>query len=217
MAEAEVDFDVPLAGKPCKTWYKIVGDLKSGKTPLLVLHGGPGACHDYMLPVGDLAERFNVPCVFYDQIGNGKSTHLREKMGEGSFWTIDLFKKELSNLIDKLGIQQQYDILGHSWGGMLGAVFAVDRPPGLRRLIISNSPANMKDWVAAANKLREAMPDTNEVLTRHETAETTESEEYKQAVDKFYQQHLCRMNPFPPEATIALQRLEEDPTVYLTM
>jgi hypothetical protein len=40
--EGEFDFEVPAAGKPCKTWYKVFGDLKSGKRPLIVVHGSPG-------------------------------------------------------------------------------------------------------------------------------------------------------------------------------
>jgi len=40
ITEGEVDFDVPAAGKPCKTWYKIYGDLSAGKRPLVTLHGG---------------------------------------------------------------------------------------------------------------------------------------------------------------------------------
>src|SRR5271170_2308265 len=55
--EGEVSFDVPAAGKPCKTWYKIYGNLSSSSTgrPLVALHGGPGACHNYLLPLADLA------------------------------------------------------------------------------------------------------------------------------------------------------------------
>ena len=41
--EGEVPFSVPGLDKPCSTWYKLVGDLHSGKTPLVILHGGPGA------------------------------------------------------------------------------------------------------------------------------------------------------------------------------
>src|SRR6201995_4640885 len=57
VTEGEVSFDVPAADKPCKTWYKIYGDLSSSSTgrPLVILHGGPGACHNYLLPLAHLA------------------------------------------------------------------------------------------------------------------------------------------------------------------
>ena len=46
---------IPYAGG--ETWYRIVGDRKEpGKLPLVCLHGGPGALHDYLEPLAALAE-----------------------------------------------------------------------------------------------------------------------------------------------------------------
>jgi hypothetical protein len=67
ITEGFVDFDVPAAEKPCKTWYKIVGDLSCGITPLVVVHGGPGLTHHYVLPMADFNEKFGIPVVFYDR------------------------------------------------------------------------------------------------------------------------------------------------------
>lgn len=216
--EGELDFDVPAAGKPCKTWYKIFGDLTSGKTPLLLLHGGPGACHEYVLPITDLTKRHNIPVVVYDQLGNGKSTRLREKNGDATFWTPDLFMSEIDNLIDHLGLRESgYSLLGQSWGGMLAAQYATHRPKGLRKLIISNSPAAMHLWCEAAQKLRKAMPDVDRVLSKHEKDGTTDNPEYAAATMEFYKVHLCRVVPFPACVQAAMDHLEEDPTVYGTM
>jgi L-proline amide hydrolase len=63
--------------------------------------------------------------VFYDQIGGGKSTHIREKRLDTDFWVPELFMAELDNLLVHLGIADDFDLLGQSWGGMLGAMFAV--------------------------------------------------------------------------------------------
>ena len=57
--------------------------------------------------------------VHYDQLGNGRSTHLREKGAD--FWTPALFLDELDNLLAHLGIASAYHLLGQSWGGMLAA------------------------------------------------------------------------------------------------
>lgn len=86
--EGEVAFEVPEAGKPCKTFYKILGSLEATTGPVLIaLHGGPGAGHEYLSPLGDLyAAPYNIPTVLYDQIGCGRSTHLREKNGDEAFW-----------------------------------------------------------------------------------------------------------------------------------
>ena len=62
--------------------------------------------------------------------------------GTEEFWTVQLFLDELSSLLAHLGIADNYDVLGQSWGGMLGAEHAITRPKGLRKLILSNSPAS---------------------------------------------------------------------------
>ena len=85
----------------------------------------------------------STPVIVYDQLGCGKSTHLPSQPEPKKFWTPKLFLDELDNLVEKLGIEK-YDVLGQSWGGMLGAMHAINRPKGLRKLIIADSPASME-------------------------------------------------------------------------
>ncbi len=198
-----------------RTWYRITGDLASGKPPLIVAHGGPGCTHDYVDSFKDIAETGRA-VIHYDQVGNGKSTHLPEKGGD--FWTVDFFKAELHNLIDHLGIRGGYCLLGQSWGGMLGAEFAVDQPKGLKALVIANSPAAMVTWISEANRLRDALPaDVQATLLKHEQAGTTDSAEYAKATDVFNERHVCRVVPMPPEVKRTFDAIAEDPTVYYTM
>ena len=96
-------------GETYSTWYKVVGDPKSGHRPLVTLHGGPGMSHHYMLPHAQLHALYGVPVVFYDQIGIGRSTHLRDKPAE--FWTMDLFMDELDNMLDRSGIRDDFNKL----------------------------------------------------------------------------------------------------------
>ncbi len=105
-----------------QTWYRVTGDLKTGKTPLVILHGGPGASHDYTDRMKLIANQGRA-VVHYDQLGCGKSTHLKDKGVD--FWTVQLFLDELDSLLDHLGIRGAYHLLGQSWGGMLGAEHAV--------------------------------------------------------------------------------------------
>ena len=90
---------------PYQTWYRVTGDLKSGKPPLIVAHGGPGCTHDYVDSFKDIAETGRA-VVHYDQVGNGRSTHLPEKGGD--FWTVPFFKAETDNLVDHLGIRDGF-------------------------------------------------------------------------------------------------------------
>lgn len=198
-----------------KTWYRITGDLASGKPPLIVAHGGPGCTHDYVDSFKDIAATGRA-VIHYDQVGNGKSTHLPEKGAD--FWTVPFFRTELHNLIDHLGIRDGYCLLGQSWGGMLGAEFAVERPAGLKALIIANSPAAMKTWISEANRLRADLPaDVQATLLRHEEAGTTDSVEYMEATDVFNQRHVCRVVPMPDEVKRTFDAIGTDPTVYHTM
>src|SRR3569623_694664 len=197
-----------------QTWYRITGELDGSRPPLIVAHGGPGCSHDYVDSFKDLAG--NRAVIHYDQVGNGKSTHLRDKGVE--FWTVDFFKSELHNLIDHLGIRGGYCLLGQSWGGMLGAEFAVDRPAGLKALVIADSPADMGTWVREANRLRADLPpDVQATLLKHEPAGTTSDPEYAAATEVFNRRHVCRLVPMPPEVQRTFDILAADPTVYYTM
>ncbi len=197
------------------TWYRVTGQLSAGTVPLVVVHGGPGATHDYLDRFRMLAgpER---AVVHYDQLGCGRSTHLP---GAGaSFWTVQLFLEELDALLSHLGIQDRYALLGQSWGGMLAAEHAVRQPAGLRALVIADSPASMATWVAEANRLRAELPeDVQRTLQQHEQAGTTDSPAYQQATELFYQRHVCRLRPMPEEVIYSFSQLAEDPTVYQAM
>jgi L-proline amide hydrolase len=196
-----------------QTWYRVTGEF-GDHVPLVVLHGGPGATHDYLLRAAGLADTGRA-VVHYDQLGNGRSTHLPDAPPE--FWTVELFLAELDNLLAALGIADRYALLGQSWGGMLAAEHAVRAPIGLKGLVIADSPASMTLWSAAAAALRaELPPEVDDTLRRHEAAGTTDTDEYTDAVRVFYDRHLCRV-PWPPEVSATFDALDEDPTVYRTM
>ena len=203
-----------VEGPHGRTWYKITGELAGAKAPLVVLHGGPGCTHDYVDSFKELAATGRA-VIHYDQIGNGRSTHLRDKGAD--FWTVALFLDELDRLLNHLGIAGRYDIVGQSWGGMLAAEHAVLQPPGLRRLIIADSPASLDTWTAEANRLRlDLPPDVQEVLRRHE-AEGVFDQEYFAAAQVYERRHVCRIVPKPDEVQRTDQALIDDPTVYFTM
>ena len=197
-----------------QTWYRIAGDLSSDRTPLLIVHGGPGAAHNYLLRYADLADNGRA-VIHYDQLGVGRSTHLRDKGAD--FWQVGLFLDELNNLLRHLNIQDSYHLLGQSWGGMLASEHAVLQPPGLRSLVISNSPASIELWLQEANKLRSKLPpEVQATLLKHEADGTTNADEYSAAVRVFYDRHVCRV-PWPPEVEATFAAIADDPTVYHTM
>lgn len=200
-----------------ETWYRVTGQLEPAvdQAPLVVVHGGPGVPHNYCLAMTSLAEEGRA-VIHYDQLGCGNSTHLPDKGAE--FWTVALFVQELRNLLEALGIEGRFHLLGQSWGGMLAPEFMVADGAGVQSLTICDSPASMPLWLEAAAALRARLPvDVQATLDRHEAAGTTDSEEYLAAVNVFYERHVCRVVPFPPEVAASFALLEADPTVYHTM
>ncbi|KAJ7185275.1 proline-specific peptidase [Mycena filopes] len=215
----------PLTGKIAfvvgdetfETAYKVFGDLKSAKTrPLLVLHGGPGIPHQYLLPFAQLSEQ-GIPVIFYDQVGCGLSTHLPDKPKE--FWVEELFMSELDHVLKHFGVGDDFDLAGHSWGGMLAANYVISRNPrGLKRLILADAPASMELWSVGTNALLSEFPQAfRDMLKRHEEAGTTDSAEYQAGIQQFNEKHLCRVQPWPEDLLSAFESLEADPTVYSTM
>ncbi|MFI6349946.1 proline iminopeptidase-family hydrolase [Streptomyces sp. NPDC050560] len=198
-----------------RTWYRVTGDLGCGLPPVVVLHGGPGSTHDYLLSMATLADA-GWPVVHYDQVGNGGSTRLPDKGAD--FWTVGLFRDELDNLLRHLGITGDYLLFGQSWGGMLAASHAGDRPAGLRGLVIANSPASMPLWLQEMKVLRERLPPgVQETLLRHEAAGTTDTQEYFSAMRVFYDRHVCRVLPWPRDYLATFMEINDDPTVYHAM
>ncbi|TFY63504.1 hypothetical protein EVJ58_g3207 [Rhodofomes roseus] len=185
-----------IDGEVHQTWYRIVGDVPTrSRPPLIILHGGPGLSHDYLLPLCDLATYGSIPVIFYDQLGNGRSTCLPDK--PQSFWNMGLFMDELDNLIAHLGIGEAFDILGQSYGGMLGAQYVVERqPPGLRHLILSNSFASMDLWNQSLAQLAQAFPPEVQEGLR---LGISDPPKYEFGLMKFYEVHGCTVQPFPAE------------------
>ena len=206
---------MPFAGH--ETWYRVTGTLEPGadRAPLVVLHGGPGAAHNYTLAMTALADDGRA-VVHYDQLGCGLSTHLPD--ADPSFWTVDLFVTELRALVEHLGIDGRFHLLGQSWGGMLGPEVVLSDASGILSLSICDSPASMTLWLQAANELRAELPaDVQDTLLAHEAAGTTGSAEYRAAEEVFYDRHVCRVVPNPPDVTASFDQIDADPTVYHAM
>lgn len=201
---------IPFKGY--RTWYKIVGDAANDaeRPPLLTLHGGPGAPHDYLDNMESLADAGR-RVIFYDQLGCGRS----DKTGKPEMYTVDLFVEEVDAVRQALGLERLH-ILGQSWGGMLAMSYALTQPRGVASLIIESSPASMPLWVAEANRLRADLPpDVQATLLRHEQVGTTDSPEYVEAMQVFYDRHVIRTKPMPDFVARAFEMIS--PEVYNTM
>ena len=197
-----------------RVWYAVVGEAAAqpGKLPLLCLHGGPGACHDYLESLAAVA-RDGRAVVFYDQLGCGNSDH----PDDPALWTVPLFVEEVEVVRRALGLDRVH-LLGQSWGGMLAMEYALTQPRGVASLTVASSPASMVQWMAEANRLRADLPaDVQSALNRHEAAGSTDSPEYQAAMRVFYARHVIRTQPMPEAVARSFAKLEAWPQVYHTM
>jgi L-proline amide hydrolase len=200
-----------------RTWYRVVGDLDASapSAPVIICHGGPGATHDYVAPIAELHHSGRA-CVLYDQLGNGRSDHLPD--ADPSFWTVELFERELAALAAHLGIDGRYHVVGQSWGGMLALLHALERPPGLVSVVAADSPSSIPGFVAGCNELLDAMDAAvRDTIRAGERSGQTSTPEFQAAVMEFYVRHLCRVQPWPDEVVRTFDALEADSTVYGAM
>ena len=182
---SEGHIDVPGGS----VWYRSVGEGPG--VPLLVVHGGPGFCHDYLTALDDLADRRQV--VYWDQLGCGRS----ERPDDDSLWTVDRYVQEVDAVRGALGLDRHH-MFGNSWGGMLGMQYAIDRRPPLVSLTISNSPASMPRFIEETTALKANLPeDVQRTIDWHEERGFYACPEYQGAIAVWFQTHICRMQPWP--------------------
>lgn len=180
-----------------KVWYEIVGS--GDATPLLLLHGGPGAPSHYLKPLERVAA--DRPVIFYDQLGAGRSP----APADPALWTVERFVTELGQLRAELGLDEVH-ILGHSWGSMLAMDYMLTDPAGVKSLVFASPALNIERWTDDARELLKALPEeTQELIERHEAEGTTDAPEYQQAVMDYYGLYLSRSDPWPADLMAAFE------------
>lgn len=182
-----------LALRGHRTWFRMVGESRGGRDPLLCLHGGPGSTHHYLAPLERLAEGGRA-VVLYDQLGCGRSDR-----PDGVDWSVAVFLDELAALRDELGLERVH-LLGTSWGGMLALEHALSGYGGLTSLVLSSTLASIEEWAAEARRLRDGLPaEVVAVLDRHEAAGAYDDPEYRAALDAFDERYVFRGSKERPE------------------
>jgi proline iminopeptidase len=180
-----------------RVWYKVVGSGPG--TPLLLLHGGPGATSHYLERLSALGDER--PVIFYDQLGCGRS----DRPTDTNLWQIPRFIEELQAVRRHLGLTRVH-ILGHSWGSMLATDYMLTQPRRVESLILASPVLSVPRGVQDMAELIKQLPsDVKEILIRHEQAGTTDSPEYAAADQVYLKRFLCRLDPWPPELQRALE------------
>jgi proline-specific peptidase len=192
-----------------RVWFRRLGE--GDALPVLLLHGGPGAAHDYMLP---LAERLSEhrPAIVYDQLGCGRA----DRPDDTSLWTVDRSVTEVDQVRAALGLDRCH-LLGQSWGGWLAIDYMARGPAGVAGLVLASTSASIAQFVAGARRLIDALPEPHRTALQELGARGEyDHPDYRAAEQEFYRRHLCRMDPWP-EALVRSSDQMEGNQVYATM
>jgi proline-specific peptidase len=190
-----------------------------GGLPLLVLHGGPGVPHDYLLPLSRhaSASRAARTVAFYDQPGCGRSSAPARDAAPPGLYSVPGAVALVGDVVRRLRADapatwaRGYHLLGQSWGGVLALEFvlaaAADAALLPASVVLANTPADIPALHAEVARLMAAMPlDVVETMRVHEGAGTTDDPAYKAAVAAFYARHQCMLQPRPECLEAALAR-----------
>jgi proline-specific peptidase len=195
--DGEGRLDVPGG----RVWYRRLGS--GGATPLLMLHGGPGAGSDYIAPLGE-ALAGDRPVVFWDQLGCGRS----DAPDDTSLWTLDRFVAEVDAVRDALGLERIH-LFGQSWGGWLAIEYMTRGTTGVERLVLASTSASTREFTDAARRLIEALPEPHRTaLVEGGERGAYDTPEYEAAMTEFYRRHLCRMDPWPAALQASIANLD---------
>lgn len=192
-----------------RVWYKVVGS--GGGVPLLTLHGGPGAGHDYLESLEALSS--DRPVIFFDQLGCGKS----DQPEDVSLWRIERYVDEVKALREALSLDRIH-LFGQSWGGWLAIEYMLGKPSGIGSLILASTSASIPQSAAEAERLRATLPESVlETLRRYEAVGDYHNPEYEEAMMPYYTRYFCRLDPFPEPIMRSMNNLAGNPVPYETI
>lgn len=172
-------------------WTKRIGN--NPKVKVLLLHGGPGATHEYFEAFDSYFPASGIEYYYYDQLGSSYS----DQPDEPELWEIPRFVDEVEQVRLTLGIDQNnFFLLGHSWGGLLAIEYALKYQQHLKGLIISNMMASISAYNEYANKI--LMPEMDQTALEEikllEAAGDYENPRYMELlIPHHYVHHILRM------------------------
>ena len=134
---------------------------------------------------------------------------------DDSLWRLERFVEELAIVRESLNLKEVH-LLGISFGTMILAEYMLSQPKGVKSIIFSSPVLSSKMWAEDAEKLKKKLPETTyQTIIKHESKNTTDSEEYKEATNEYYKRFLCKTYHFDQ----ILEMFTKNPNldVYLKM
>jgi proline iminopeptidase len=198
-----------------KVWTKRVGN--NPRVKLLLLHGGPGATHEYFEACDSYLPAAGVEYYYYDQLGSFYS----DQPDIPELWDVARFVEEVEQVRLALGLDAgNFFLLGHSWGGILAIEYALRFQQRLKGLVISNMMASIPAYNDYAE--RALMPTMDQEalaqIKRLEAAQQYSDPRYMELLmQHHYVDHVLRMpaGQWPDPVDRAFKHL--NPNVYIPM
>jgi proline iminopeptidase len=129
-------------------WTKRIGNHPTMK--VLLLHGGPGATHEYLEAFDSYFPQAGIEYYYYDQLGS----HYSDQPREPELVELGRFVEEVEQVRKALGLDREnFYLYGHSWGGLLCIEYALKYQQHLKGLIISNMMASGPQYNEYAEKV----------------------------------------------------------------
>jgi len=198
-----------------RVWTKKVGDNDTIK--VLLLHGGPGATHEFFEVFWRHLPQADIEFYYYDQLGSWFS----DQPEDPALWNIPRFVEEVEQVRKALQLgPENFYLFGQSWGGLLAIEYALKYQSKLKGLIISNMMASIPAYNDyAANALMAEMdPAVLSELKAFEAAKDYANPRYTRLLmEHHYVYHVLRMplQEWPDEVNRAFGHLNTD--VYIPM
>ncbi|ARK10351.1 proline iminopeptidase-family hydrolase [Fibrella sp. ES10-3-2-2] len=194
-------------------WTKRVGN--NPRIKVLLLHGGPGGNHVLFESFESYFPAEDIEFYYYDQLGSLNSAHPTDS----TLWTAPRFVEEVEQVRQALGLNKDsFYLLGHSWGGILATEYALKYQQNLKGLIISNMMSSCPDYGKYADEVlgKQMNPKVLAEIKAIEARKDFGNPRYMELLmPNFYEQHVCRLKPWPNAFDRAFQALNG--TVYTLM
>lgn len=198
-----------------KVWTKRIGNNPA--LQVLLLHGGPGATHEYLEACDSYLPAGGVEYHYYDQLGSAYS----DQPDEESLWDLDRFVDEVEQVRQALGLERDSFVLyGQSWGAILAIEYALGHPDSLKGLVISNMMSDVPAYNAYAEDVLKPTMNQNALreIEALESAGEIEDPRYMELLNEHhYVHHVLRMplEDWPNPVQRAFAAI--NPAVYVTM
>jgi proline iminopeptidase len=198
-----------------KVWTKRTGN--NPRVKVLLLHGGPGATHEYLEAFDSWLPGAGIEYYYYDQLGSAYS----EQPKEPELWDIPRFVDEVEQVRTALGLTKDNFVLyGQSWGGVLAIEYALAHPENLKGLVISNMVSSIPAYNEYARTvLMPAMDQAAlaEIQALEKAGDNMNPRYMELLVPNFYEQHIMRAPAaeWPDPVNRAFETLNHD--IYVTM